>query len=53
MDVLASAAMLEGMVVSSGAGDGGPAGERAVTCQHRELRVPEGFRRRLHGGQGE
>ena len=33
MDVLASAAMLEGMVVSSGAGDGGPAGERAVSVE--------------------
>ena len=33
MDVLASAAMLEGLVVSSGAGDGGPAGARAVSVE--------------------
>ena len=36
MDVLASAAMLEGLVVSSGAGDGGPAGERAVSVESSE-----------------
>ena len=33
MDVLASAAMLEGLAVSSGASDGGPAGERAVSVE--------------------
>ena len=36
MDVLASAAMLEGMIVSSGTGDNGPAGERAVSVESSE-----------------
>ena len=39
MDVLASAAMLEGLVVSSGAGDGGPAGERTVSVESSECEM--------------
>ena len=38
MDVRASAAMLEGMIVSSGTGDNGPAGERAVSVESSECR---------------